>query len=299
MMHKSGRLLITFGLGVGLTLALLCVAEGSAELAAAAPASAPQQVSVGRALADGSPIHYVAITGTDSGDCGSPAGACLTVQYAVDQAGVGDEVRVAAGTYTGVTARGGATQVVYISKTVTVRGGYTTTNGFAGPPDPVANPTTLDAQGLGRVLYVTGASTDFAADGLRITGGNTAGEASAHGGGVYAGGNVVMTDCIISGNTTGSDSDGGDGGGVYVRMFRDTTLNGCTVSGNTAGVGDDGASAGDGGDGGGIFNGGSLTIVDSIVSGNTAGDGGDGASPGDGGDGGGILNEDTLSLIHI
>jgi hypothetical protein len=33
---------------------------------------------------------YVAITGTDSGDCSMPVSACLTIQYAVDQANEGD-----------------------------------------------------------------------------------------------------------------------------------------------------------------------------------------------------------------
>jgi hypothetical protein len=107
---------------------------------------------------------YVAITGTDSGNCSTPVSACLTIQYAVDQASEGDEIRVASGSYTGVSVRpradvtttGVVTQVVYISKTVAIRGGYTTTNNFADPPDPVANPTTLDAQKQGRVLYITG-----------------------------------------------------------------------------------------------------------------------------------------------
>jgi hypothetical protein len=74
----------------------------------------------------------------------------------------GDEILVAAGTYTGVNVCprndfitiGVVTQVVYISKTVTTRGGYTTTNWTT--PYPITQPTTLDAQGQGRVLYITG-----------------------------------------------------------------------------------------------------------------------------------------------
>jgi hypothetical protein len=115
-----------------------------------------------RTLADASPTHYVAITGTDSDDCSAPGSACRTVQYAVDQAGEGDEIRVAAGTYTDLSARPGVTwpvympvtQVVYISKTVTVHGGYTTTDWTTS--DPGANPTTLDAQRQGRAVYITG-----------------------------------------------------------------------------------------------------------------------------------------------
>ena len=54
----------------------------------------------------------------------------------MDQADSGDEIRVASGTYTDVHARAGITQVVYISKTVTIRGGYTTN--FVEPPDAAA-----------------------------------------------------------------------------------------------------------------------------------------------------------------
>ncbi len=72
-----------------------------------------------------------------------------SIQAAVDAAATGDVIKVAAGTYTTVTMRprnditttGDVTQVVYLTKTVTIRGGYTTTNSFADPPDPVANPT--------------------------------------------------------------------------------------------------------------------------------------------------------------
>ncbi|MCP4540245.1 MAG: hypothetical protein GY832_24155 [Chloroflexi bacterium] len=74
----------------------------------------------------------------------------VTVQAAVDASSEGDVVKVA-GYCSGVSARAGVTQVVYISKTVTVQGGYTTTNWTMS--DPNANLTTLDAQGQGRVLY--------------------------------------------------------------------------------------------------------------------------------------------------
>lgn len=68
--------------------------------------------------------------------CGSTTTCCSTVQAAVDAAGNGDVVRVAAGTdadtnvrpRNDVTTTGVVTQVVYISKTVAIRGGYTTTN---------------------------------------------------------------------------------------------------------------------------------------------------------------------------
>jgi hypothetical protein len=64
------------------------------------------------------------------------------VQYAVDQASAGSTIRVASGIYTDVhvrsrndlTTTGLVTQVIYISKTVTIRGGYTTTNWSVSSP---------------------------------------------------------------------------------------------------------------------------------------------------------------------
>jgi hypothetical protein len=106
------------------------------------------------------------------------------VQAAVDAASDGDVIKVATGVYTDVSARpapagyqgapasGLITQVVYISKTVTIRGGYT--SAFTEPPNPEANPTTLDAQGQGRVLLIAGVISPTA-EGLRITGGDATG----------------------------------------------------------------------------------------------------------------------------
>ncbi|HEY54072.1 MAG TPA: hypothetical protein G4N94_11505 [Caldilineae bacterium] len=91
------------------------------------------------------------------GHCGAAASCYANVQAAVDAADPGDEIKVAQGAYAGVSARAGVTQTVYISKTVTIRGGYTTANWTT--PDPVAHPTILDATGKGRVLYLVGPAT--------------------------------------------------------------------------------------------------------------------------------------------
>ena len=114
-------------------------------------------------------ILYVAPGGT----CGRATPCYASVQEAVDAATAGDEIRVARGTYNEVTARDGVTETVYISKSVSIRGGYT--RRVWTTPDPVANPTTLDAQGRGRVFYIEGPSSPRI-EGLRIAGGDAKGQ---------------------------------------------------------------------------------------------------------------------------
>ena len=94
------------------------------------------------------------------------------IQEAVDAANEGDIIKVAAGSYIGVSSHEGVTQTVYLSKTLTIQGGYTTTNWTT--PDPEVNITTLDAEGQGRVLYINGHLSPLIA-GLHITGGNALG----------------------------------------------------------------------------------------------------------------------------
>ncbi len=75
------------------------------------------------------------------------------LQLAVDAASPGDTVKVA-GECDGVQTRAGITQTVYISQSLMLRGGYTTTDWLAAP-DPDTYPTLLNALGLGRVVVIT------------------------------------------------------------------------------------------------------------------------------------------------
>ncbi len=122
--------------------------------------------------------RYVAVTGMDSSNnCLDSFLPCATLQHAVDVAADQDEVRIAAGTYSDlsvrpradVTTTGVVTQIVYLSKTLALRGGYTTTNWLIA--DPLSNPTVLDAQAQGRVFYVMG-NISPTIDGLQLTNGN-------------------------------------------------------------------------------------------------------------------------------
>ena len=117
-------------------------------------------------------VRYVAPAGL----CGAVAPCYAHPQAAIDAASAGDEIRVAAGVYAGVSSRGGTMQAAYVDKSITLRGGYRLADWTL---DPANNPTTLDAQSQGRVLTISG---DIAPviEGFRLTRG-----AAANGGGVY------------------------------------------------------------------------------------------------------------------
>lgn len=157
-----------------------------------------------------------------------------SIQSAVDAASDGDEIKVAEGTYTGINHRFGHAQVVYLDKSITIRGGYTTTDWTTS--DPVANPTTVDADGQGRVLYITG-NISPTIEGLRITRGEADGLGSPigydAGGGVFIHtANALLKDNYIFENAANS-SHNGAGGGVYLYQSA-ATLDGNTIISNTS-----------------------------------------------------------------
>lgn len=179
--------------------------------------------------AQSSNIRYVALTGANTGnDCTHGSSPCRTVQYAIDQAHSGEEIRVAGGVFSGANLRKDVTQTVYISKSMIIRGGFTTTNWTA--PDPTTNPTTLDAQKQGRVLYITG-DISTTIEGLRITNGDAAGMGGGQwgdsGGGIYVlSATLTMSNCQVSSNTALI------GGGIYLSNSHGTLLMGNVISDN-------------------------------------------------------------------
>ncbi len=159
---KLFNVTLTFLLALGglVGMMLLLAAWGSG-----APAALAQ---------GGGTVRYVA----PGGNCGAASPCYASVQAAVDAASSGDEIRVAAGTYTGahtdvVTVWSTPytyTQVVIITKSLTLRGGFTPANWTT--PNPTTNVTTIDAQRHGRGVTVAGDGTQSVTiEGNTITGG--------------------------------------------------------------------------------------------------------------------------------
>jgi hypothetical protein len=174
---------------VGLVLAGLC-------LAGAADAS------------PGAGVRYVSSAGSDSGSCTNPAAPCRTIQYAINAASPGDEIRISGGMYAvaGVVAD--------INKGLVLVGGYS--------PDFSANapqqfPSDLDAQDKGTVVMARAISAEVRLQHLNIQHGLGDGNCSGTGcgGGIYAKDTrLVLLDCTLRQNT-GASSSSGLGGAIY------------------------------------------------------------------------------------
>jgi hypothetical protein len=136
-------------------------------------------------------------SGNDTGNCQDPAAPCQTIGYAISQAGDGDTLRVAQGTYV---------ENPSVNIGVTLEGGY---EAISWTRSITRYDTTIDGSGSTTQSVVTIPAGDFdvVLDGFTITGGNTTG----NGGGVLigSGGTVTITSSVITGNVSG-----GEGGGV-------------------------------------------------------------------------------------
>jgi predicted outer membrane repeat protein len=243
--------------------------------------------------------RYVSLTGQDKdNNCTQPdVAACRTIQHAIDQAASNDMIKIDHGIYTDVltvTHMGQVIpQIAFADESVILQGGYDRNNWDESPPNHTSHATTLDPQGLGRVLYVV--------DGISVTvdrlvirngdatglGGGPAGEdaggdiynegadltlnanriydgAADHGGGLYhGGGDLLMQNNLLHGNTVVTA-----GGAAYVYSGT-VILQNNTFHDNQAG-----------GDGGAVYVGaGNLTVTSTIFANNVSGGGAIHGSP--------------------
>ncbi len=172
--------------------------------------------------------------------------AYASVQAAVDASTSPTDIVKVAGYCVGVnTSHDTLTQHAYISKSLTLRGGYTASNWTT--PYPLTQPTTLDALGRGRVLFIdnddVGQTISLSIESLSITGGDaknlggyidSKGKVHNTGGGICAiSATVTLSDTYIVGNRTGWSRAYGWGGGVYMEHST-ALLIGNVISDNVA-----------------------------------------------------------------
>jgi len=154
-----------------------------------------------------------------------------------------------------VQVRSALTQVVYINKTVTIRGGYTTTNWTTSYP--ITQPTVLDAQRQGRVVYISGNVTPTL-NGLILTHGNATGltakcdpDADGCGGGIFVyNAHPRIISNTITNNVAAVTTSGfytrttGYGGGLFMNGATRAVISGNLIISNTAGMARCGAGGG-------------------------------------------------------
>ena len=201
------------------------------------------------------------------------------VQQATSSAQSGDTVKIS-GECVGTQVRAGETQSVYISKTVTLTGGYLTSDWST----PVVTGTAiLDADFGGRVIYITDGIT-VTLNQLTVRHGSVSNVA---GGGIYVGGTSVNQTTLNLNHVTIEDNETtgffGNGGGLYATAH-ELNLQYVTIRNNSSAE-----------NGGGLHinpPGSKLNLVNSAIYSNTA------ASLGGGMTLAGILNMVNTTLSH-
>lgn len=193
---------------------------------------------------------YVAPGGSDSHTCLSPAGACATINAALNKPGfaAGDTIRIAVGTYTG---DGG--EVVLLNKHAALSGGwnaaFTSRIGLS----------ILDGQGMRSVIRVASGMT-ATLDRLQMRNGDGG---LGGGGGLANYGTLTVTQASVISNTAGNGLLGDTGGGGILNAGK-LVLNNSAINGNRL----NGAFWGSG-----IFNSGTLILNNTTVSDNSNGEG--------------------------
>lgn len=157
-----------------------------------------------------SSIHYV----SSDGNCVNAQPCYAIIQSAVDAAQAGDEIRIAGGIYTGVNQYAGLSQLVYLTKSLTLRGGYSVNDWSQSAPQLYT--TTLDAEQAGRVFYISG-PVSVTIEGLAAVNGDASGLGGGPqfssldpGGGLYAiSSTVTISDTVWKAHKSSA------GGAIY------------------------------------------------------------------------------------
>ncbi len=123
------------------------------------------------------------------------------IQDAIDAAQDGNLVKVA-GACTQAQTKNGETQIVYLDKNITLRGGYTNSNWMT----PEDNPTYLRGDGSHRILFIAG-NISPTIENFYIAGGG-----ASQGAGIYL---SDQASPIIQNNVFYDNSATGNGGGIY------------------------------------------------------------------------------------
>jgi hypothetical protein len=164
------------------------------------------------------------------------------IQDAIDAAEPEDSILIAAGTYSDLNTLGGLSQIAYITKSLTLRGGYSPD---FNTWDPATYITTLDATSAGRAIYANG-HTELTLVGLHLTNGNATGlggdwsNDNDAGGAVFIkGGIVTMTNCTVENSIAGQSRirpshTMAQGGGIYIDSSTSTTLTHNLIRNNIA-----------------------------------------------------------------
>ena len=268
-------------LATGVALFILCVFVSGVALAedvkpvelAAPPAGPLTEVKVPSRANPAQPQQDQCFAQIRSGATFSGTDA-TALRSAVSAATSGDWVKIAgtcAGSQVLTSGTDVYTQVLYIDKNLTFEGGYSPDDWAVS--DPGLHPTTLDAQTIGRGIYIhMGYNITVTkltiANGLAPYGAADCGNPCYGGGILVDGGNLHLIDSHLTNNTAQI------GGGIY--NLGHTTIETTTFTNNNASEG-----------GGAVYNTGLMSITQSVILSNTAGAGG-----------AGLANQGTLTVVN-
>jgi hypothetical protein len=198
---------------------------------------------------------YTATNGTD-GAWTNWITAATNLQTVLDLAASNDTICIAGHSF------GIATQLVWTTSYVTVRGGYAATNAAdqPGPSDPAKWPTVIRRSGgTTRILYVNGV-TNGTLDQVTLTGGNMGNGAGIR---IDNSVNILIANCTITNNTYIVDDWAPSGGGLYAEAGTSVTISNCMIRSNQ--LDSSKTSGGAASYGGGIYSAGILTVRDSAI----------------------------------